>query len=119
MNHPATSIAVEFAHHLVAGRFEQARLLLAKDTMTDYSVEELAYNFSILGQYDGGKLTEVQAMDGLDDWPTKNIDDICSFYIALSGRSARGEGWICEAVAGILKNESESIRIHSLEWGRP
>jgi hypothetical protein len=116
----ASEVAVDFSRALVAGRFEVAHGYLCSSLQDSLSVAQLEEEFRSLGRsYDGGTLTEIEEMERMDDWPDKQPDDICWCYIAISGKSARHEGWISEAVQVVLMRENAGIYVRTIEWGRP
>jgi hypothetical protein len=115
----ASEVAVDFSRALVAGRFDEAHGHLCRSLRSALTPAELEEDFRSMGRYDGGILTEIEEMEGMDDWPDKQPDDICWCYIAVTGKSARYEGSICEAVQVVLMREDEGIFIRTIEWGRP
>jgi hypothetical protein len=56
---------------------------------------------------------QVEVRGTLDAWPDKLEGDVGWAYVALTGDS------FTEAVAVVLTNAANGIRIRSLEWGRP
>ena len=119
MNGHASEVAVDFSRAFVDGRFKDAHGRLCRALRSEFTPARLEEEFRSMGSYDGGRLTEIQEMEGMDDWPDKQPADICWCYVAVSGKSARHEGSISEAVQVVLMREDEGVFIRTVEWGRP
>lgn len=100
-------IALEFAKALAAEDFALAYSFLHQE---DVDLEEELGE--MLECYDG-PITLIEVMDEMESWPGKSEIDIGWAYAALTG-----DGF-SEAIAVVVSNVNNSLKITNIEWGRP
>lgn len=67
----------------------------------------------MIRHYWGNPATEVEVIDVMAFWPSKQPGDIGWAYVAISG-----EGF-SEAVTVVVSRVNGSLLIRDIEWGRP
>ena len=112
---PHAQIAERFARALVAGEFDAAHQFLDRDQKERVSASDLKANFESMVDYGPayGPITDVEVMETMEEWPAMRKGDIGWAYVAISGSH------YSEAVTVIIVEEDGSLRIRSIEWGRP
>ena len=110
-----TRVAEQFGHLIAQGDFATAHSLLTESARAAHSPADLQRAVERMIAIGDGPITEVTLVDEciLDDWPTKQENDVGYVYVALDGHG------FCEAVTVTLTREADQIRIRELHWGRP
>lgn len=106
-------IAVTFAKHLTAGRFEDARAMLSEHLQQQYLPGDLSREYSAMVSYGGSAPDTVELISTMDAWPTRQINDVGWAYVAISGNG------FSEAVSVVVTQENFHALIRELEWVRP
>jgi hypothetical protein len=106
-------IAVTFAEHLTAGRFDDARAMLSEHLQQQYQPIDLNREFSAMVSYGGSAPDTVELISTMDAWPARQINDLGWAYVAISGDE------FSEAVSVVVAQENLHALIRELEWGRP
>jgi hypothetical protein len=106
-------IALTFAEHLTAGRFDDAHAMLSDDLQKQYQPSDLSREYSAMIAYGGRAPAAVELISIMDTWPARQIDDLGWAYVAISG-----DGF-SEAVTVVVAHQNIHVRIRALEWGRP
>ena len=106
-------LAVTFAKHLTAGRFDDARAMLSDNLQQQYLSSDLSREYSAMVSYGGSAPDTVELVSTMDTWPARQIDDLGWAYVAISG-----DGF-SEAVSVVVAQENPHALIRELEWGRP
>lgn len=112
---PHAQVAEQFARALVAGDFDAAHQFLSNNRKERVSAADLKSNFESMIDYGPGygPITDVEVMNTLEEWPRKKKGDVGWAYVAMSGSN------YCEGVAVVVMEESGSLLIRDIEWGRP
>ncbi len=101
-------IALEFAQALANGEFTSAEALLA-----EIPSPNLAQNYAEMIHYAEEPIDQVEVILEMQAWPAKREHDIGWVYVAMSGLG------YSEAVTVIVSDINNSLKITSIEWGRP
>ena len=108
---PSGQLAEQFAQALADQDFEQAATFIAEGSQSNYSVTKLQQTYLAMIDYgDSSTVYQVEALECLDDWPTKQSTDMVWIYVSIEGD---GFG---EAVAVVITQDQ---KIRDIEWGRP
>jgi hypothetical protein len=107
-------IALEFARSLATGRFESAHELLSQSLSASLTPKDLEREYQAMVAYTSTPGTAIEVLSTMDDWPTKEIEDIGWVYVSISD----GESW-GEAVTVVVSEENDRSVIRDIEWGRP
>ncbi|MBS0262256.1 MAG: hypothetical protein JSS02_09925 [Planctomycetes bacterium] len=110
-----TRVAEQFGQFIAQGDFASAHSLLTASARAAHSPADLQQAVERMIAKGEGPITEVTLVSEciLDDWPSKQADDVGYVYVALDGKG------FCEAVTVTLTREDDQIRIRTLQWGRP
>jgi len=73
-------LAVEFAEALASNNFG-----LAKELLSSECNDDLVYELDEMISYGSSPVTEVELMNSMEDWPSKQATDIGWAYVALCG----------------------------------
>ena len=106
-------LALAFARALVNQDFSTAHSMLSQNLKKELSQNEIQTKFNSMIEYGEGLPDFIDIMNVLDDWPTKQSNDIGWAYCAISG-----DGY-SEAVALVVTNENGRQVVREIEWGRP
>jgi len=111
-------IAVDFASALSEKKFDVAHQFLAEELQDEYSPDSLKEEmFEMFDVYEWNtephSIEFDQSSGSMEEWPDKIENDIGWAYVGIIGDSA------VEAVAVIVTETSEGLKIRSIEWGRP
>jgi hypothetical protein len=106
-------LAVSFAEHLILGRYEDARALLAPDLQDEWPASTLESEFLAMTDYGNGPANRAELMATMDTWPGRETGDIGWAYVSISG-----DGFV-EAVTVVVSDASGMPCLRELEWGRP
>jgi len=106
-------IAFEFANSIVNGDFAAAHELLTEQQKSDWSPNSLREEYEEMIEYGEGPVTLIEVMNEMTEWSAKKDKDIGWAYVAMSG-----DGY-SEAVAVVVCNENNHLKIRQIEWGRP
>jgi hypothetical protein len=118
-NHPhppsgtlAESVALAFAGALINREYMQAYGLATDEFTAQCSCEDMQQHFEAIAPIDDVvELIEIVLV--MDNWPHKLPNDLQWIYIAISGEC------YSEAIAVVVADEQETLKIRSVEWGRP
>lgn len=78
-------IAVTFAKHLTAGRFDDASAMLSENLQKQYLSNDLSREYSAMVSYGGIAPDTVELISTMDTWPARQTNDLCWAYVAISG----------------------------------
>ena len=106
-------VALAFARALVAGDYRGAHDMLASSLREQIPPPQLQAKYEAMIEYGDEPPDFVGVMGILDDWPTKQKEDVGWAYVAISG------GTYSEAVAVVVAQEGGQRVIREIEWGRP
>jgi hypothetical protein len=106
-------VALAFAKHLTAGRFDDAHAMLSKLLRQQYLPTDLSQEYSAMIAYGDGAPDIVELISTMDAWPGRLKNDHGWAYVAISGNG------FSEAVAAVVTQETLRPVIRALEWGRP
>jgi hypothetical protein len=106
-------VALRFATALSVGDFATAHALLGQAPRTALSAFDLQKQFKTMIAQGAEEKLEVEVMETLKDWPTKQDRDVGWVYVTISGQT------FAEALTMIVCEEARKLRIRELEWGRP
>jgi hypothetical protein len=106
-------LAVSFAEHLILGRYEDTRTLLAPDLQDEWPASMLESEFLAMTDYGNGPANRAELMVTMDAWTSRETSDIGWAYVSISG-----DGFV-EAVTVVVSDASGMPRVRELEWGRP
>jgi hypothetical protein len=111
-NHtPQGKIALQFAQLLVARNFVDAQAMLTPELRSRHSAADLQTQFDgMISNWQGMPVTDVEAMNVLDEWPDRQAADMGWAYVSI------GCDRFNEAVAVVV---TDAGLIRSIEWGRP
>jgi len=106
-------IAFEFASALVNGNYSTAYNLLSETQKKERSPDSLKEEYENMIEYGEGPVNHIEAMNELTEWPSKESNDVGWAYVALASDD------FSEAVAVVVCNENNQLKIREIEWGRP
>lgn len=106
-------VALKFAKALVTGDYDTAHKMLSAELREQLSLSELQKTYEKMIEYGRSSPYFIDVMSILDDWSSKQKEDIGWAYVAISGD---GYG---EAVSVVVTQEDEKSLIREIEWGRP
>jgi hypothetical protein len=106
-------IALKFANALVSGDYETAHKMLSAALREKLSLSKLQETYEAMIEYGNSPPDFIDVMNILDNWSSKQNEDIGWAYVAISGD---GYG---EAVSVVVSQEDEKNLIRDIEWGRP
>lgn len=106
-------IALIFAKHLTAGRFDDAHAMLSGHLRQQCAPSDLNEEYSEMISYGGSLPDSVELISVMDTWPDRQANDLGWAYVAISG-----DGF-SEAVVVVIAQEAHRTVIRALEWGRP
>jgi hypothetical protein len=110
---PFAVLAVSFADALVAGDFVKAHSMLGSALGAANHPDHLRQTFKAMIDYGDGPVTDVQLMETLEQWPSRQPQDSGWAYVAIGG-----DGY-SEAVTVVVTQEDGTSVIRDIEWGRP
>lgn len=102
------NIAVKFSEALSKQNFASAVSFVSSECSDD-----LAYEFKEMISYGDGPVTNIELMTSMEDWPDKKHGDVGWAYVSMSGSGFN------EAVAVIVCEKEDGLKIREIEWGRP
>ena len=102
---------MRFAKALVEARWDDAHRLLAPNMAAEANAEQLHARFEAMIERQA--VTSCEVMETLEEWPAKLPGDVGWAYVAIAGTT------FSEAVAVVVTRSGRSLRIRSIEWGRP
>ena len=108
-------LALKFANHLVKERYDSATQMISIEKQTDWNSNWIKSEYLEMIEYGEGKPNHIEVMvfDSMNEWPSKNENDLGWVYVAICG-----EGYN-EAVALIFSECNKETMITNIEWGRP
>ena len=114
MSESFTDVARDFAQALADENYERAASFLAP-ALSDLTGEAglLRDMRNMVEVADDSRVTHVELMNTLDDWPARQPGDAGWAYVAMSG-----DGF-SEAVAVVVSDCDGELKIREIEWGRP
>ena len=109
------AVAQRFGDCIVLNDYATAWALLCEELRLSFTSESIKNTVTTLTAYGTGSIRAAQVMDEftLEDWPSKQADDLAVVYVALNGEN------FSEAVTLTLAKYGHEILIRHLEWGRP
>ncbi len=110
---PAESVALAFARALINREYLQAHHMTTDEFQSNCSCEDMQQHFEAIAPIDGGVVDPLEIVLVMDDWSHKLPNDLEWIYIAIAGEC------YSEAIAVVVANEQETLKIRSVEWGRP
>ena len=112
----ATLVAEHFARALVEGDFHGAHAKLSVGAKAHYSPLGLRARYFAMClpmRLFGNVPKEIQTIERMQDWPTKQHEDVAWVYVSIHGDNAG------EAVTVIVTHDAAGLGIRQIEWGRP
>jgi hypothetical protein len=109
----AETLALHLTQLLVTRDFTGAHALLARDLRAQISATDLEREFDRMTERATGDAFELEVSATLDDWPAKQPGDVAWVYVSIFDEH------MAEAVAVVVTNEHDALRVRTLEWGRP
>jgi hypothetical protein len=109
-------VAVDFAQALVDGDFELANSLLAPETRSIMTPEQLRLDYEGMISFyanPGSARVVFDPQFTMTSWPDKRPDDVGWVYVSIAG-----DGFV-EAVTVIIADYDGELLIREIEWGRP
>jgi hypothetical protein len=112
---PYAQLALQFAHALVAGDFDQAHALMSLELRTTLSLDRLREEFNRMIEYGDAPPTDVELIVTMEQWqlPEQRSTDLGWAYVAIAGPG------YSEAITVIVEDAGGGSAIRYLEWGRP
>lgn len=108
-----TEVGAEFVGALAAGDANSAHQLLTSQLASDVAASDLLAEFEALADELGGVTGIGQAMVILTEWPDMAKEDRAMVYVPVEG------DMFSEAVTLTLSEVDNTLRVSSVEWGRP
>ena len=106
-------IAFDFATALANSDYTSAHGLLSESLKNEWSSDSLKKEYEEMIEYGEGDVTHIEVMNEMIEWPTKENNDLGWAYVAMSGND------FSEAVAVVICNEKNHLKVREIEWGRP
>jgi hypothetical protein len=110
-------VAVDFAVAIAQGNYGVARQMLVRSLQDEWSEQRLKQRFERMMK--GGPVTEINALEGYDEYPDKPDGDVGGMYVSIGGHEPNEPILTFnEAVMVFVRREAEGLRIRELQWGR-
>ena len=106
-------VAFNFATALSNGDFTSAHDLLSESLQTEWNPDSLKKEYEKMIEYGEGDINHIEVMNEMIEWPTKENNDLGWAYVAISSND------LSEAIAVVICNENNQLRVRQIEWGRP
>src|SRR5688572_3094665 len=103
---PAVQVAEAFAQSLLVGNFTAAHASLSETARNRYSPLRLRLKYIIMllpMRLFGNVPKSVEALQSMDNWPTKRPGDVAWIYVSIHGKNAG------EAVSVVVAREATAL----------
>jgi hypothetical protein len=110
---PAETVALAFARALIDREYWQAHHMTTDEFQSQCSCPDMQQHFEAIAPIDGFAIPQIEIVLVMDDWSHKLPNDLQWIYVAIAGE------YYSEAIAVVVADEQETLKIRSVEWGRP
>jgi hypothetical protein len=109
----ASSVALHFTIALSRRDYAGAYVMTSSDYQRSTSLAEMQAAFEAIVPTDWPTVGPVEVGHTMDTWPDKQPADVGWVYVGIGGDV------YSEAVTVIVTREDNTLKIRSVEWGRP
>lgn len=106
-------LALEFTHLLTQRQYDKAYMLTTRNYQDRVSLEKFGGDFEAIIPLDWGATGPIAVGDTTAEWPGKKSSELMMLYVSVGGEL------YSEAVNIIISCEGNSLKINSVEFGRP
>jgi hypothetical protein len=108
-----SSIGLEFATALATRDYPTAYAMTSRDYQRSTTLDEMRAAFEAIVPTDWRTVGLVEVGHTLETWPAKQPSDVGWVYISIGGDA------YSEAVTVVVMLESDTLKVRSVEFGRP
>lgn len=111
--HDYASVGVTFAKALASRDYTTAYAMTSKDYQRSTTLDEMRVAFEAIVPTDWRTVGPVEVGNTIETWPDKQPSDIGRAYISI------GSDVYSEAVTVVVVLEADTLKVRSVEFGRP